>query len=208
MADNDSPKDPTAEVASAVPLQNEMTDQEFAEAWKEGALTVEEKPFDFKETFTTETVLDFLAGKTTWAALMGLTMEEAYDVAEYGYALYEEARYHDAKTVFEGLVMANPYDAYFHNMLGAVYQQLDMTDEALQHYNIAIQVDPEATLAYINRGEMLFAAGDYDAAVADFARATELDKDGEDPNTERAKTLLTAAKLVADAFKGIRNTDR
>ncbi len=31
----------------------------------------------------------------------------------------------DSRQVWEGLVFSNPYDPYFHNMLGAVYQQLD-----------------------------------------------------------------------------------
>jgi len=178
-----------------------VTQQQFEAALERGTLELSVLRPDPSETFTKESLEKFIFGEITWAQLMGMTMEEAYTVAEVGYGMYEEGRFHDARTVFEALVLSNPYDTYFHNVLGAIYQQLDMKEEALEQYTIAIDLDPEAMHAFANRGEMLLHDGQFDEAVADFKRAVALDASGADPGLGRARALVTAASAVIEGVQ-------
>ena len=50
-------------------------------------------------------------------------MAEAYSFAEIAYNLFEQGKYDQAQTIVEGLVISNPYDGYFHGLLGAIIQE-------------------------------------------------------------------------------------
>ncbi len=154
-----------------------------------------------EDTYTPENLEKFILGDITWAQLQGMTMDEAYNIAEYAYGLYQEGKYHDARTVFEGLVICNPYDAYFHNMLGAVYQQLDMKDEAAEEYTLAIELDSDNLHARVNRGELLLQNGEFDRALDDLKKAIELDPDGRDAAGVRARALAMATANAMEALQ-------
>jgi tetratricopeptide (TPR) repeat protein len=157
---------------------------------------------DVAANFTQENIVKFLAGQITLAQLQGMTMEEAYGLAAHGYRYYKEAKYHDARTIFEGLVVCNPYDSYFHTMLGAVYQELDMAQEAMIEYTTAIDLDPNALHAHVNRARLNTEQGKLDEALADLERAVALDPDNRDPATVRARALASAlAQAFAEAKK-------
>jgi type III secretion system low calcium response chaperone LcrH/SycD len=160
-----------------------------------------QKAMDIEEAYTPENLEKFILGEITWAQLQGMTMDEAYNIAEYAYGLYQEGKYHDARTVFEGLVICNPYDAYFHNMLGAVYQQLDMKEEAAEEYTIAIELDGDNLHAHVNRGELLLQNGEFDKALDDLKKAIELDPDGRDAAGVRARALAMATANAMEALQ-------
>ncbi len=164
-----------------------------------------QKEADIDELYTLSNIEKFMMGEITWAELQGITVGEAYNIAEYGYALYQEGRFHDARTVFEGLVICNPYDSYFHNMLGATYQQLDMKDEAVEQFSFAIEMDAENLHAYINRAELLLKNGEFERALTDLKRAVALDPEGKDPAGLRARALAVAAANALDALRDIMN---
>jgi tetratricopeptide (TPR) repeat protein len=182
--------------------------KELTEAFEKGTLEVVRSEFDISKTLTRENLEKFFSGKLTWAQLMGMTMEEAYNLAEIGYGLYEEGRFHDARIVFEALVVSNPYDAYFHNILGAIYQQLDMREEALEQYSIAIDLDPEQMHSLVNRGEILLQDGQFERALEDLKRAMALDKSGNDPVLVRARALVTAATTIVEGVQKLFGKDQ
>ncbi|MBI3179342.1 MAG: tetratricopeptide repeat protein [Deltaproteobacteria bacterium] len=163
---------------------------------------------DIDELYTLSNIEKFMMGEITWAELQGITVEEAYNIAEYGYALYQEGRFHDARTVFEGLVLCNPYDSYFHNMLGATYQQLDLKDEAVEQFSLAIDMDAENLHAYINRAELLLKNGEFERALTDLKRAVALDPEGKDAAGLRARALMAAAANALDALRDIMNESK
>lgn len=160
-----------------------------------------QKSPDVEEMYSPENFEKFILGEITWAQLQGMTMDEAYNIAEYAYGLYQEGKYHDARTVFEGLVICNPYDAYFHNMLGAVYQQLDMKDEAAEEYTLAIELDSDNLHARVNRGELLLQNGEFDKALDDLKTAIELDPEGRDAAGVRARALAMATANAMEALQ-------
>jgi tetratricopeptide (TPR) repeat protein len=149
------------------------------------------------ETMSPDRVEKFIMGELTLGQLYGIAIEEAYSIAEIGYTMMEQGRLKDAQTVFQGLVISNPYDGYFHAVLGSIYQKLGMVDGAIEEYTLALGLDPANVEAYVNRGELLISKGDFLDAAADFKRAIDLDPNGENPVANRARTL---ASIVAAAL--------
>ena len=151
------------------------------------------------DTFSPDRVEKFIMGELTLGQLYGITIEEAYSMAELGYTFMEQGRLNEAQTVFQGLVISNPYDAYFHTVLGSIYQRQENLDGAIEEYSIAIGLDPANKDAFVNRGELLIRRGNFQQAAADFKNALELDPDGTSPSANRARALasVTAAALTA-----------
>lgn len=148
--------------------------------------------------FNEENAAKWLFGEITWGQLNGITMEEAYAMAELGYMQFEQGRYNDAQAIFEGLIITNPYDAYFHSMLGAIYARKDMQEEAAEEYTIAIELDPENIAAYVNRAEILLQHGEFEIAMDDLKNAIKLDQKGEDPSGIRARALAGATAAIIE----------
>lgn len=170
-----------------------MTAEDVIRAVEKGEIEIEYvDPPNPIDNFTEENFKKFLFGKITWAQLEGMTMEQAYAIAEFGYTMYQQGRYKDARTLFEGLVIGNPYDPYFHAMLGAIFTKLDMHEEAAQEFSIAIELDPEDINSYVNRGELLLQHGEFEYAMEDLKAAIDLDPDGKNPASLRARALAAA----------------
>lgn len=170
-----------------------MTADDVIKAVERGEIEIEYvDPPNPIDNFTEENFKKFLFGKITWAQLEGMTMEQAYAIAEFGYTMYQQGRYKDARTLFEGLVIGNPYDPYFHAMLGAIYTKLDMHEEAAQEFSIAIELDPEDINSYVNRGELLLQHGEFEYAMEDLKAAIDLDPEGKNPASLRARALAAA----------------
>lgn len=170
-----------------------LTADDIITAVERGELEVEyadeKTPLD---NFTPENFHKFLLGEITWAQLEGMTMEQAYGIAEFGYTMYTQGRYKEARTLFEGLVIGNPYDPYFHAMLGAIYSRTDMHEEATQEFSIAIELDPKDINSYVNRGELLLQHGEFEYAMEDLRAAIDLDPEGKNPASLRAQALASA----------------
>jgi len=156
------------------------------------------------DTFSPDRVEQFIMGEATLGQLYGITIEEAYSVAELGYTLFEQGRVREAQTVFQGLIISNPYDGYFHNVLGSIYQKQGLTDGAIEEYSISIGLDPANVEGYVNRGELLMGKGNFEQAAADFKKALELDPDGSNKSVNRARALasVTTAALGATLNQG------
>lgn len=178
----------------------EMTVEELQEAFGRGEIELP-RPQDptIESQFTTQNLEKFILGEITWAELQGMTVKDAYAFAEYGYRQFKEGRYHEAGQIFEALVVCNPYDAYFHTMLGACLQMIDEKDAAIDEYTSAVELDDHQLQAYVNRGELLLQKGQFEAALKDLKRATELDPTGQDPAAVRARALAAAtAQAIND----------
>lgn len=152
--------------------------------------------------FTQDNLVKFVVGEITWAELTGLTMQEAYSFAEIAYNLFEQGKYDQAQTIVEGLVISNPYDGYFHGLLGAIYGRKGMHEEAQEEYTIAIDLDPTNLSAFVNRAEIFLQHGDIEKALKDLRKAIDLDPKGEKPFGVRARALAAAtASVLEDALK-------
>jgi tetratricopeptide (TPR) repeat protein len=160
------------------------------------------KSGDVTNTFTQEGLTKFVLGEITWSELTGLTMQDAYAFAEVAYNLFEQGKYDNAQTIVEGLVISNPYDGYFHSLLGSIYGRKGMHEEALEEYSIAIELDDKNLAAYVNRAEVLLQHGEIIKALEDLKVAVDLDPRGEKPFGIRARALAQAtASILEEAMR-------
>jgi tetratricopeptide (TPR) repeat protein len=189
--------DPSTSATLLAKMDQHFSDDDFVGMVKSEEVLVEDVR-DRETPFNEENLRRFVLGEITWGQLQGLTMEEAYAYAELGYTQFEQGRYNEARAIFEGLVISNPYDAYFHCMLGAIYARLDMQEEAAEEYTIAIELDPENIAAYVNRAEILLQHGEFEIAMDDLKNAIKLDPKGDDPSGIRARALAGATAAIIE----------
>jgi tetratricopeptide (TPR) repeat protein len=158
---------------------------------------LETRPASLLDSFSPDRVEKFIIGEATLGQLYGITKQEAYSVAELAYTMMEQGRLKDAQIVFEGLTASNPYDAYFHLILGSIYQKQGAVEGAIEEYSIAIGLDAKSIEAYVNRGELLIQTGNFDQAAKDFKSAIDLDPNGKNKAVNRARALasVTATAL-------------
>jgi tetratricopeptide (TPR) repeat protein len=148
--------------------------------------------------FSDENLTKFVLGKITWAELTGLTMQDAYAFAEIAYNLFEQGKYDQAQTIVEGLVISNPYDGYFHSLLGSIYGRKGMHEEAQEEYSIAIELNPKDLASHVNRAEILLQHGEIEKALKDLKNAVDLDPKGDQPFGVRARALAQATASVLE----------
>ena len=74
---------------------------------------------------------------------------------------------------------SNMAPAHFH--LGKLYEDIHMTEEALEEYNKAISLDPKHTKAHYNIGVLKMRDNQLDEAISYFEKAIELDKNFVEP---------------------------
>ncbi|MFZ9890149.1 MAG: tetratricopeptide repeat protein, partial [Myxococcota bacterium] len=193
--------DPTLSPAYMAQYESQFSNQDLLQMVNSGAVEtewIEER----QSPFNADNFKKFVLGEMTWAQLQGMSMEEAYAFAEIAYKLFEQGKYAAAQTIFEGLVISNPYDGYFHAMLGAIYARKDMHEEAAEEYSIAIELDAENISAYVNRAEILLQHGEFEIAMEDLKAAIKLDPKGEDPSGLRARALAAAtAALIEEVLQ-------
>jgi len=151
-----------------------------------------------------ESVKAFLLGDITLAQLEGYTAEDMYSIADLGYDLLEEGQLEEAQKIFEGLSVYNPFDPYFRGMLGTVYQRQGKLDDAMHQYECAVDLNPEDTTSWANAGEVMLersvqlqeegkkdvSENMFREAIGALKRAIELDPEGEDPSSLRARALI------------------
>ena len=173
-----------------------LSPDQLLEKAKKGEIPVEFVT-KYPTTFTPENFEKFSRGDITWGELQGRTLEESYAIAEMAYTLLEQGRVDDARILTEGLVMGNPYDPYFHTMLGAIYAKKNQHDLAIDEYTVALGLEPKNVSGLVNRGELFLQKGKVDEALADLKNAIELDPKAENPSTIRAKALAAAMAAIA-----------
>jgi hypothetical protein len=139
---------------------------------------------------TTEEFAQAKHGELLLGKQLKLTMEAAYDLAEFGYELYKDGEYIGSRIVFEALTLFNHADAYFHNMVGANSMALKKWEEALKNLNYAIKNDPEHVHALLNRGETLLILDRHAEALTDLKAVIRLDTQSDTPSAKRARWII------------------
>jgi tetratricopeptide (TPR) repeat protein len=142
----------------------------------------------------------FLTGHITLGDLEGITKQEQYEMAKIGHSYLTTGRLDKAKTVFTGLLALDPFDAYFHTVLGSIAQQEGRLPEAEAHYGKALKINPFSATAYANRGEVRVQMGRLDEGAEDLINAIQKDPGGTEQATIRARsTLLVLKEQLAKA---------
>ena len=103
-------------------------------------------------------------------------------------------RLEEAKTIYRGLVAADPRDSVFHCHLGATHHRLGELDAAFNEYEHSLNYNGTNVDALTGRGEIYFTRGDYPAAIKDLRQAIELDPTAARPSSQRARALIWSLK--------------
>jgi len=142
---------------------------------------------------------EFVLGNITLGELEGIGKDVQYQIAERGYKLLNAGKLKDAEKIFKGLITLDPFDSYFHTVLGSIHQRQDMKDEAIEEYSRALKVNPFNSTALANRGEVFFQQGRVLEATQDFQAAIENDPECKEPATLRCRVLSMAlAKTIEE----------
>lgn len=142
---------------------------------------------------------DFVLGNITLGELEGIDKKVQYQIAERGYKLLQEGRLDEADKIFRGLVTLDPFDSYFHTVLGSILQRRDQKDEAIEEYSRALKVNPLNVTALANRGEVYFVQGRILEATQDIQAALQNDPNCTELATKRCRVLaLALAELIKD----------
>jgi cytochrome c-type biogenesis protein CcmH/NrfG len=117
-----------------------------------------------------------------------------------GHELFSLGKVHEAKVVFEGLLVANPNDSFALTMLGTVYLSLQELDRALEAFERALELDPDDVAARVYRGELRLNKRRNKGALEDFAQALKLARP-DDPFADRARRLMKLARAATRPSK-------
>jgi tetratricopeptide (TPR) repeat protein len=162
-----------------------------------------------------KSVQGFLIGDITLAQLEGFSAEDMYGIADMGYAYLEEGKLTEAERIFAGLNVYNPFDPYFHAVLGSIYQRQGKLEDALRHYESAVQLYPEDINSWTNAGEVMLelstnlmkngkkkeSVAIFEEAINALRKAIELDKTGQHASALRARALVGVTAAAAGATK-------
>jgi len=128
-----------------------------------------------------------------------LTPKEMASLLSYGHTFFEYGENEKAETIFNGVLLFDPTNAYAHAMLGAMEQKKSNYAHAIEHYSQSIDHDGRNTTTLTNRGECYLNLGKFEEAAKDFKAAMELDPNGSDSAAVRAR-FLTSLSLEALKF--------
>lgn len=202
MADK-GPKDKGSGKKASLPAElAALQDAEAIERQKNPRPKVKKQPGAPGKDVSLEEIQKFVRGEITLAQLEGLTRDQLYDFAELGYTMFKSGKLDDACKVFEGLVTYNPYDAYFHSALGAIYQKQKRYEDAIRQYDLALKFNPQDCCSHTNRGETFLLLGRLKEAAEDFQRSIQLDPQEKDPWAMRARALVIAVTQALEKGGG------
>lgn len=115
------------------------------------------------------------------------------DLTRLGHEAFEAGRTAEARVIFESLVALGRRDPFAHTMLGTILLSEQAFDEALEHFEAALSIDPDELPALVYRGEIRLARRKTSRAVEDLERAVKLGA-ASDPFVQRARKLLSLAR--------------
>ncbi|MBE2250988.1 MAG: tetratricopeptide repeat protein [Myxococcus sp.] len=139
-------------------------------------------------------------GELTLKDYHAISGPEMLQMALIGFRMYENGKYSEAETIFNGLIALDPREAYYYTALGAVYLAQDEFERAKHNFDTALAFNPKELAAYVNRGEVHLRMGNVMEAATDFKSAVDLDPSGKDPLVIRARVLAAAAlELIENA---------
>ena len=139
-----------------------------------------------------EAVQKFISGELTWAEIKNIPKELLSQLARVAYTQFKQGDLKTAETLFKGLAVLDHNNWYYRSALGAILQKKKLYDQAIQEYDIALELNPDEITTLVNRGQCYMQIGDADTALADFKKISTLNLPPENPWLKRAQALQRA----------------
>lgn len=173
-----------------------MTENKVQEGGKRSQII---DPTPDRRKHVTEVLYAFLEDKISIAEMKGISREQLYQLAEVGHTKFKHGRIDEAERIFQGLIVLDHRNPYFHSMMGAVHQKRERPIEAIMEYSQALKLDARDISTYVNRGEVYLRHKNYKKAAEDFRSAILLDRIGINLWANRARSLVIAIKRSMEA---------
>lgn len=129
---------------------------------------------------------------------LGMNSRQEAALLQIGFRFYQQGRFADAKSIFEGLALLDERNAYVHGILGSLYQREGKDEAAISSYTSAIFLFDQDLDSHVNRGELFLKLGKFQEAAEDFATAIRLDPAGKNRAANRSRLLVA---ITQDALK-------
>jgi tetratricopeptide (TPR) repeat protein len=156
-------------------------------------------PTPARRKHLTEVLMDFLEDRVSLAELKGISRENLFRLADAGFTKFKHGRLDEAEKIYQGLILLDHRNAYFHAMMGAIHQKRGRPIEAIMEYGQAIKINKIDVSAYVNRGEIYLRHKNYKKAAEDFRNAILIDREGKNLWSNRARSLVIAIKRQMEA---------
>jgi len=129
---------------------------------------------------------------------LGITPAEIASLILLGHSLYEQGKLIESRMIFEGIVLLQPENPYSFAILGGIHQQQHEYELAIECYTKVLLANSRDTYTLMNRGECYLNLGHLQEAATDLKAAIELDPQGTDRASNRARFL---SKVTLEALK-------
>lgn len=159
-------------------------------------------PTPMRRKHLTEILLAFLEDKISLAEMKGISREDLFRLAEAGFTKLKHGRLDEAEKIYQGLILLDHRNAYFHAVMGAIHQKKGRPIEAIMEYGQAIRLNKGDLSAYVNRGEIYLRHKNYKKAAEDFRTVIILDPAGKNLWANRARSLVVAIKRQMEMDRG------
>lgn len=149
---------------------------------------------------TEDAMQKWLGGQISLGAAANWDKDEIRIISEIAYSLAQQGRNQESILLFEGLVAVAPATAYFQSALGALHLRTGDYAKAIEHFDAALDIEPNDIISLVNRGESYIKAGQIEQGRTDFEKALEvarrLPKKQTDINDETQLTIKRARALL------------
>jgi tetratricopeptide (TPR) repeat protein len=135
-----------------------------------------------------------IGGEMTISEYVGLSKQQLYDIAQKGYQLIEMGNLEEAKTIYQGLIAADPFDSVFHCQLGGIFFRQKNFEKAFKEYDAAIRFNLANVDALAGRGELYLMREKYKEGIEDLRKAVENDPHAKKQSSIRARGLLLSLR--------------
>ncbi len=109
---------------------------------------------------------------------------------------YEQGRYAQAAGQLEKLLPYAPRSYEIHELLGMAYASLSQADKAIDHFKIAVQINPGLAEARTNLGAALVQDGKNELGGEQFRKAVELDPRSYDANHNLGEFYIRTGRIA------------
>ena len=172
-------------------------------SWRVAAVTVPLVIFALAATAFIQTSY-WRDGETLWTHALAVTSDNDFAHNNLGYLCIDSGQLDKAISHFEAAAMIRRGKTNKHYNVGSAFVEMNLadalarkgeSDEAMVHYQQAINLEPNYGDAYYNRGNLLLAKGKIDEAIADWEKTLQLQPNDADAHTCLGNALFRKGSL-------------
>ncbi|OVE81955.1 hypothetical protein BVY03_01510 [bacterium K02(2017)] len=138
----------------------------------------------------------YINGEITWGEIRKISKRMQKELARVAFMKFKMQDYDKAETLFKGLAIIDHTNWYYRSALGAIYFKLRKYEDAINEYDIAIELKEDELSCWVNRGECQLFLKDFEEAIKDFEKVMAMDLAPTNAWYLRAKALMQRTKLA------------